>query len=120
MRIGWLFACLAAAAATAPGGAEAAGRKPPDNPANDYLLRLPPEKQAEWLAHTVGGACIATDPFPMGVATTGRAAGNAYWSFRCAGDGSYVVQIDRRGRGVTIDCETFNANGGGKKCFEKI
>jgi hypothetical protein len=90
------------------------------NAANEYLLRLKPEKRAAWLARTVGEWCIGTDPFEMGVSEAGPSAGNAYWSFRCINGGSYVVQLDPQGHGVTIDCETFKEDGAGKECFKKF
>jgi predicted DNA repair protein MutK len=116
MRFG--LGAAVAAALLAAGGVAAA--KAVDNKMNDYLLKLPEEQRAAWLARTVGEWCIGTHPFPMGVAQTGAAAGNAYWSFTCAGAGSFVVQLDMLGHGVAIDCESFKAEGQGKACFKKF
>jgi hypothetical protein len=102
---------------TVIGSADAAA---PKNTANEYLLRLKPEARAAWFARTVGEWCIATEPFEMGVSETGPSTGNAYWSFRCVNGGSYVVQLDRAGHGVAIDCETFKKDGAGKECFKKF
>lgn len=116
--------CLALAIALAglPGGAAAASKHaaPPVNQANDKLMKLPAAERAATLARIVGHWCIGTEAFPMGVATTGAAAGNAYWSVRCADGSEWAVQIDRLAAFVAIDCATFNANGAGKECFKKF
>jgi hypothetical protein len=117
MSVRWAWIALAAVSGGLIGVAEA---KPPHNSANEYLLKLPENQRAAWLARTVGNWCVATEPFLMGVAQNGAGAGNAYWSFRCIEGGSFVVQLDPLGGGVAIDCETFKEDGGGKECFKRF
>lgn len=128
MRVGWIAVGVllgighvgAAAVAHKAAAQKAVAPTAPANPANERLLKMSPQDRAGWLARTVGQWCIATDPFLMGVAETGAAAGNAYWSFNCVGYGSFIVQLEPRGHGVTIDCATFKEQGGGKECFKKF
>ena len=56
----------------------------------------------------------------MGVTTSGRARGNAYWSVRCKNGRSYVVQIapDVKGTAVVADCRALQ--GTGRECFRKF
>lgn len=117
MRLG-IGPAIAAAVIAAAAGVVAA--KTPDNKMNDDLLKMPDNERAAWLARTVGEWCIGTHPFEMGVAQTGASAGNAYWSFSCLAGGSYVVQLDMTGHGVAIDCESFDRDAHGMKCFRKF
>ena len=106
---------LAGAAAATPRQAATTS-----NRANDKLLQLSPTDRAATLARAVGHWCIGTEAFPMGVESTGRAAGNAYWSLRCADGTAWAIQIDSLAAVTAIDCETFKENGGGKECFQKF
>lgn len=122
MRLpGWKAAFVVViAGAITWAGVGSAGAAASKNAANEYLLRLSPEARAAWLARTVGEWCIGTEPFQMGVSEVGPSTGNAYWSFRCINGGSYIVQLDQGGHGVTIDCETFKKDAVGKECFKKF
>ena len=111
-------AAVAAALFAATAGFAAA--KTLDNKTNDFLLKLPENQRAAWLARAVGEWCVGSHPFEMGVAQTGASAGNAYWSFSCLGAGSFVVQLDMTGHGVAIDCNSFDADAHGMKCFKKF
>jgi len=111
---------IAAAAVFGMAAGAFAATKAIDNRSNAHLLKLPEEQRAAWLARAVGAWCIGTHPFEMGVAQTGSAAGNAYWSLTCAGAGSYVVQLNELGEALAIDCENFKAAGNGKECFKKF
>ncbi len=90
------------------------------NPYNDDLLKMSPVERSTALARAVGEWCIATETFAMGITASGTSAGYAYWSVRCLDGSAYVVQLEPKGRGVTIDCETFRDNSGGKECFKKF
>jgi hypothetical protein len=123
MAIGFRWcAALAIAASLIAGGAEGATRKPdkPVNPANDRLVKMPPPEQAATLAEAVGNWCIGTEAYPMGVEKSGAAAGNAYWSLRCADGTAWAIQIDPLAEVTAIDCDSFKENGGGKECFQKF
>lgn len=90
------------------------------NVANDELARLPAAEQAAKLARAVGHWCIGTEAFMMGLVSTGRGKGNAYWSLRCADGSTWAVQVDP-GAGVTaIDCDSFKESAVGKECFKKF
>lgn len=90
------------------------------NPSNTRLLELAPAERVADLAKAVGHWCIGTEAFLMGVVTEGRAAGNAYWSVRCADGAAWAVQIDPLGEYTAIQCSTFDAAGAGKECFKKF
>jgi len=107
-----LFIALVAAGA---GAAEAAGS---GNPAHDRLLALPPAEQAKTLAKGIGQGCVGTSAFPMGVTTTGKAKGLAYWSVRCKDGRSFAVQIAPDAQAVAVDCRALQASG--KECFKKF
>ena len=104
------------------GSAEGATRHPARsiNPANDKLAKMSPPQRAGVLARAVGHWCIGTETFLMGVEASGAAAGNAYWSLRCADDTTWAVQINPLGEIVAIDCDSFKENAGGKECFKKF
>ena len=123
MAIGFRWcAALAITASLIAGGAEGAAQHPAKsiNPAHDKLLRLSPPERAAKLAEAVGGWCIGTETFLMGLVTAGTGVGNAYWSLRCADGATWAVQIDPLAELVAIDCESFKENGGGKECFKKF
>jgi hypothetical protein len=107
-----LFTTLVAAG---PGAAVAAGS---GNPTHDRLLTLPPAEQAKMLAKGVGQGCVGTSAFPMGVTTTGKAKGLAYWSVRCKDGRSFAVQIAPDAQAVAVDCRALQASG--KECFKKF
>jgi hypothetical protein len=106
-----LSALLIAAGAVA----EAAGSA---NPINDRLLSLPPAARAITIGKNVGEGCVGVSAFPMGVTTTGKAKGLAYWSVRCKDGRSFAVQIAPNGQGAVVDCRLLQANG--KECFKKF
>jgi hypothetical protein len=116
------LAALALAASCSLAGAIAAEPRAtaPINRANDELLRLSPADRAATLARAVSHYCIGTETFLMGIEISGAAAGNAYWSLRCAGGGAWAIQLSPFGEIVAIDCDSFNANGAGKQCFRKF
>lgn len=104
----------AAALAASKHGRQAA------NPANDKLLGMKPPDRAALLAKAVGHWCIGTEAFLMGVSATGRGAGDAYWSLRCADGSSWALQIDPRANVAAVDCATFKAQAEGRECFKKF
>ena len=114
MRRGMLL--LAALMVGGPGlgtlAAEGSG-----NSANDSLLTMSPEQQAELLTKGIKG-CVGTSPFPMGVTTTGKAKGYAYWSVRCKDGRSFAVQITPKSQASAADCKALE--GSGKECFKKF
>ena len=97
------------------GAAMAAGS---GNPTHDHLLALPQAEQAKILGKGVGQGCVAVSAFPMGVTSTGKAKGLAYWSVRCKDGRSFAVQIAPDAQAVVIDCRVLQANG--KDCFKKF
>ena len=90
------------------------------NPASEKLEKLSPPERAAVLARAVRHWCIGTETFLMGVVTEGRAAGNAYWSLRCADGSAWAIQIDPLAALTAVDCDVFKANGAGKECFKKF
>jgi hypothetical protein len=88
------------------------------NPYNDELLRMTPEARAAKLAGFLGGTCIGTNPFLMGVTKEGRAKGYAYWSLQCAGDKAYMIQLTPEGQGAAIDCQALKEGGEGRECYK--
>jgi len=119
MRFG-RHAALANLGMLMAGAAVGATRQAAINKANDKLLQLSPPERAATLARAVGHWCIGTEAFPMGVESSGQAAGNAYWSLRCADGTAWAIQIDPLAAVTAIDCDTFKANGAGKECFKKF
>ena len=87
------------------------------NSANDSLLAMSPEQQAEMLTKGIKG-CVGTSPFPMGVTTTGKAKGYAYWSVGCKDGRSFAVQITPGSKATAADCKALE--GSGKECFKKF
>lgn len=106
-----------AAAQVIPNAATSAPQ-PGDNPYNEQLVRLPPDQRAARLARFVGATCIGSDPFLMGVTKQGPAKGYAYWSLRCAGDKSYMIQVAPDGSVAAMDCLTLKQNGEGRECYK--
>jgi len=106
---------LAASIAVGFGGAQAAGS---GNPVNDRLLSLSPAEQAQTIAHNVGQGCVGMKAFPMGVTSTGKAKGFAYWSVQCKDGRNFAIQIAPNAEIVVIDCKFLKANG--KECFKKF
>ena len=96
-------------------GALAAGGS--GNSANDNLLAMSPEQQAQMLTKGIKD-CVGESPFPMGVTKTGKAKGYAYWSVRCKDGRSFVVQITPKSRAMATDCKALE--GTGKECFKKF
>ena len=107
-----LFAALVA------GGSAAAGAAGSGNPIHDRLLSLSAAAQALTIGKNVGHGCVGSLAFPMGVATTGKAKGLAYWSVRCKDGRSFAVQIAPNGEMFVVDCQVLKANG--KECFKKF
>jgi hypothetical protein len=91
---------------------------PSDNPYNDQLVRMKPEDRAAKLAEFIGGACIGTKPFLMGITQQGKAKGYAYWSIECAGGQSYMIQVAPNGEAAAMDCQTLKTNGEGRECYK--
>jgi hypothetical protein len=96
-------------------GALAAGGS--GNAANDNLLAMPPEEQAKMLTKGIKD-CVGESPFPMGVTTTGKAKGYAYWSVRCKDGRSFAIQITPKSQASAADCKALE--GSGKECFKKF
>ena len=115
-------AALAIVASLIAVSAEGAARRPVKsiNPASDKLEKMSPPERAATLARAVGHWCIGTEAFLMGVETSGAAAGNAYWSLRCADGAAWALQIDPLAEVTAIDCDSFKENGAGKECFKKF
>jgi hypothetical protein len=84
------------------------------------VLRLTLADRTATLAKAVGYWCVGTEAYLMGVAVAGAAAGNAYWSLRCADGTAWAVQINPLAEIVAIDCDSFKQNGHGKECFKKF
>ena len=113
MRSGVLL--LAGLMAAGPGtAAMAAG---PNNPIHERLLAAPPDQQAEVLTKGIKG-CAGSSAFPMGVTTSGKAKGYAYWSVRCRDGRSFAVQIAPDAKMTAVDCKALE--GSGKECFKKF
>ena len=87
------------------------------NSANDNLLAMSPEQQAQMLTKGITG-CVGESPFPMGVTTTGKAKGYAYWSVRCKDGRSFAIQITPKSQATAADCKQLE--GSGKECFKKF
>ena len=87
------------------------------NSANDYLLTMSPEQQAEVLTKGIKD-CVGESAFLMGVTNTGKAKGYAYWSVRCKDGRSFAVQITPKSQATAADCKQLE--GSGKECFKKF
>jgi hypothetical protein len=120
-RFGRWALVLIVAAGSAAGAAERHdGPANPINPTNAKLLASKPAERAAVLAQAVGHWCIGTEAFPMGVTKSGKAAGFAYWSLRCADGSAWAVQIDPLANVTSMNCATFDALGNGKQCFKRF
>jgi len=108
----WLAALIVAV--SAPGALAAGGS---GNSANDSLLAMSPEQQAQMLTKGIKG-CVGESPFAMGVTTTGKAKGYAYWSVRCKDGRSFAIQITPKSLATAADCKQLE--GTGKECFKKF
>jgi hypothetical protein len=115
VKIAQALLIAAAMSAVAPEAAYSAGS---GNKINDRLLSMSPAEQAQTIAHNVGQNCVGTEAFPMGVTTTGKAKGFAYWSVRCKDGRSFALQIAPNGDIFVADCQVLKANG--KECFKKF
>ena len=112
----WRGMLLAAMMVASSGlGALAAGGS--GNSANDSLLAMSPEQQAQMLTKGIKG-CVGESPFPMGVTMTGKAKGYAYWSVRCKDGRSFAIQITPKSLATAADCKQLE--GTGKECFKKF
>jgi hypothetical protein len=87
------------------------------NATNDQLLSLSPDQQTAMLTKGIKG-CAGTSAFPMGVTTTGKAKGYAYWSVRCKDGRSFAIQITPDAKATAADCRALE--GSGKECFKKF
>jgi len=92
----------------------------PPNAANAELMKMTPEERAAKLAEKVGGWCIGTRAFLMGIVRGGPRPGSAYWSLECADGRSFAIELDRDGIGTVIDCPSYERASFGKKCFKKL
>jgi hypothetical protein len=92
------------------------------NVANDDLLAMSPDQQAKTLTQGIKG-CVGESPFQMGVTTSGKAKGYAYWSVRCKDGRSFAIQIAPTAKAKAtsldhVDCRALE--GSGKECFKKF
>jgi len=87
------------------------------NLANDNLLAMSPEQQVQMLTKGIKG-CVGESPFPMGVTTSGKAKGYAYWSVRCKDGRSFAIQITPKSQASAAECKQLE--GSGKECFKKF
>jgi hypothetical protein len=114
--------CVVLLAAVVVAGAAwtAAGAAGSGNPRNDRLLAMPPAQVAQALGNSFRRGCVGVEAFPMGVTTSGRAKGYAYWSVRCKNGKSYIVQIPPNTKTAPIveDCAVLQ--GTGRECFKKF
>jgi hypothetical protein len=113
MRRVLLIAAALSAAATLAAHSAGSG-----NQVNDRLLSMPAAERTATIAHNVDQTCVGVEAFPMGVTTTGKAKGFAYWSVRCKDGRSFAIQIAPSGETFVADCQTLKANG--KECFKKF
>src|SRR5712691_4443547 len=86
-RVVYLLGALIAACSGLAAMAAGSG-----NTANDRLLALPPDQQAAMLTKGIKG-CVGEAPFPMGVVSTAKYKGLAYWSVHCKDGRDFAVQI---------------------------
>src|SRR5215469_16233467 len=70
-----------------------AGSARAENPANDTLLTLAPNEQAEILGHAAG--CTGNNAFYRGISTDpGLGQGVPFWAVRCSDGEAYLVGIE--------------------------
>jgi hypothetical protein len=108
---------LLAAMMVASSGLTALAAEGSGNSANDSLLAMSPEQQAQMLTKGIKG-CAGESPFPMGVTKTGKAKGYAYWSVRCKDGRSFAIQITPKSQATAAECKQLE--GSGKECFKKF
>src|SRR5271165_5919769 len=111
---GMLLLAVLMVAGSGLGGLAAEGS---GNSANDGLLAMSPDQQAQMLTKGIKG-CVGESPFAMGVTTSGKAKGYAYWSVRCKDGRSFAVQITPKSQATAADCKALE--GSGKECFKKF
>jgi len=109
---GMLLAVALMVVGSGVGAAEGSG-----NSANDNLLAMSAEQQAQMLTKGIKD-CVGESPFPMGVTKTGKAKGYAYWSVRCKDGRSFAIQITPKSQATAADCKQLE--GSGKECFKKF
>ena len=109
---GMLLAVALMVVGSGVGAAEGSG-----NSANDNLLAMSAEQQAQMLTKGIKD-CVGESPFPMGVTKTGKAKGYAYWSVRCKDGRSFAIQISPKSQATAADCKALE--GSGKECFKKF
>jgi hypothetical protein len=114
MGRGMLLLAALMVASSGLGGLAAEGS---GNSANDSLLAMSPDQQAKMLTKGIKG-CVGESPFPMGVTTSGKAKGYAYWSVRCKDGRSFAVQITPKLQATAAECKALE--GTGKECFKKF
>lgn len=88
------------------------------NPANDRLLALPQDQQAQFLGIAANNGCVGTRAFYMGIQA---ASGKAFWSVSCTNGQEYAIEIDADAGGSTkvLDCSLLTAIAH-VNCFEKF
>jgi hypothetical protein len=101
----------------AAGSSVSAMAAEPKNEVNERLLAAPPDQQAQVLTKGIKG-CAGTSVFPMGVTTSGKGKGYAYWSVRCQDGRSFAIQIAPDAKMAIVDCKALE--GTGKECFKKF
>jgi hypothetical protein len=99
------------------------------NGANDYLMTLSAQGQADMLAKVVGEGCIgkiafymgsADDPQPKGgVAPMPGSGHDSFWSLKCSNQKSYVITVNPSGSGKVLACSVLEAMHAGH-CFKKF
>ena len=109
---GMLLAVALMVVGSGVGAAEGSG-----NSANDNLLAMSAEQQAQMLTKGIKD-CVGESPFPMGVTKTGKAKGYAYWSVRCKDGRSFAIQISPKSQATAAECKALE--GSGKECFKKF
>ena len=110
---------LLLAALIAAGSSFAAMAAGSGNAANDRLLVLPPQEQAAMLTKGIKD-CQGESVFAMGVVSTAKYKGLAYWSVHCKDGRNFAVQIapDPKAPWIAADCSALQ--GSGKECFKKF
>lgn len=117
----WRCALLLGAALVAAGvGSPEVMAAGSGNARNDRLLATSEAQRAQALGNSFHRGCVGVEAFPMGVTTSGRAKGYAYWSVRCKNGKSYVVQIppNVKSPAIVADCKALE--GTGHECFKKF
>jgi hypothetical protein len=81
------------------------------NGANNYLLAATPQVRASTLAKAVRDHCRGRTAFYMGLgdARAGLGAGKGFWSLRCSGGRSFLIQVNPDGSSGVLDCSVIKA-----------